>query len=85
VALDGDVEDHRVLGANPGERVEGHLRCAGRGCLGVRVRRRGPWWLEHCSSRDLGRLSVLHIIVIEEVEEALAHVPPDIRLVTVEA
>jgi hypothetical protein len=32
-----------------------------------------------------GRLSVLHIIVVEEVEEALAHVPPDIRLVTVEA
>jgi hypothetical protein len=79
------VEDHHVLGANSGERVEGHLWCAGRGCLGVGVRRRGPWRLEYCSSRDLGRLSILHIIIVEEVEEALAHVPPDIRLITVEA
>jgi hypothetical protein len=50
-----------------------------------RVRRRGRWWLEHCSSRDLGRLPVLHVVVVEEVEEALAHVPPDVGLVTVEA
>jgi hypothetical protein len=79
------VEDHRVLGANPAERVEGHLGCTGRGCLGVGVRRRGPWRLEHCNSRDLGRLPVLHIIVVEEVEEALTHVPPDVGLITVEA
>jgi hypothetical protein len=85
VALDGDMEDHRVLGANPDERVEGHLGCAGRGSLRVRVRRRGPWRLEQRSSRDLGRLPVLHIIVVEEVEEALAHMPPDVGLVTVEA
>jgi hypothetical protein len=72
-------------GAKPGEHVEGHLGCAGRGSLRVGVRRRGRWRLEHRSSRDLGRLPVLHIIVVEEVEEALAHVPPDVGLVTVEA
>jgi hypothetical protein len=84
VALDGDV-DHRVLGAYPDERVEGHLVCAGRGSLGVGVRRRGRWWLEHRSSRNLSRLPVLHVVVVEEVEEALAHMPPDVGLVTVEA
>jgi hypothetical protein len=83
VALDGDVEDHRVLGAYPDERVEGHLGCVVRGSLGVR--RRDRWWLEHRGSCDLGRLPVLHVVVVEEVEEALAHVPLDVGLVTVEA
>jgi hypothetical protein len=85
VALDGDVEDHSVLGAYPGEHVEGHLGCAGRGSLRIRVRRRDRWWLEHRGRHDLSRLPVLHVVVIEEVEEALAHVPPDVGLITVEA
>jgi hypothetical protein len=85
VALDGDVEDHRVLGAYPGERVEGHLGCAGRGSLEVGVRKLDRQRLEHRGSRDLGRRPVLHVVVVEEVEEALTHVPPDVGLVTVEA
>jgi hypothetical protein len=85
VALDGDVEDHSALGAYPGERVEGHLGCAGRGSLGVGVRKLDRRWLEHHGSRDLGRRHVLHVVVVEEVEEALTHVPPDVGLVTVEA
>jgi hypothetical protein len=85
VALDGDVEDHSVLGAYPGERVEGHLGCAGRGSVGVGVRKLDRRRLEHRGSRDLGRRPVLHVVVVEEVEEALTHVSPDVGLITVEA
>jgi hypothetical protein len=85
VALDGGVEDHNVLGAYPGERVEGHLGCAGRGSLGIRVRERDHRRLEHHGSRDLGRRPVLYVVVVEEVEEALAHMPPLVGLITVEA
>jgi hypothetical protein len=55
------------------------------GSLGVGVRRHNRWWLEHRGSRNLGRLLVLHVVVVEEVEEALAHVLSDVGLVTVEA
>jgi hypothetical protein len=68
----------------PASAWRGHLGCAGRGSLGIRVRRRDRWWLEHRGHRDLSRLPVLHVVVDEEVEEALAHVPPDVGLITVE-
>jgi hypothetical protein len=85
VALDGDVEDHHVLDAYPDERVEEHLGCAGWGSLRVGVRKLDRWRLEHRGSHDLGRRPILHVVVIEEVEEALTCVPPDVGLIIVEA
>jgi hypothetical protein len=79
------VEDHSVLGAYPGERVEGHLGCVGRGSLRIGVRECDHRRLGHRGSHDLGRRHVLYVVVIEEVEEALAHMPPHIGFIIVEA
>jgi hypothetical protein len=59
------------------------VRRPGQSRVGVRKLDRRQ--LEHRGSRDLGRRPVLHVVVVEEVEEVLTHVPPDIGLVTVEA
>jgi hypothetical protein len=84
LALDGDVEDHGVLGAYPGERVEGHLEWwrTSRSSLRIGVREHDHQRLEHRGSRDLHRH---HVVVVEEVEEALAHMPTHVGIITVEA